>query len=84
MICSPVIQAELSEARKTAMEAISPGWAIRPSGVWEIAPLSKSESIRPALCVPSVSTTPGFSEFTRLFLGPSSRESAPVMASTAP
>ena len=30
---SPVSQPESSEARKTATEAMSPGWPVRPSGV---------------------------------------------------
>ena len=66
------------------MEAISPPWPMRPSGVWAIVPVSNSEPMKPALCVPSVSTMPGFSALTRIFFGPSSRESTPVMASTAP
>ena len=76
--------AESSEARKTAMEAMSPGWPMRPSGVWATVPFSKSEPMKPALCVPSVSTMPGLSALTRIFFGPSSRASTPVMASTAP
>ena len=31
-----MIQPESSEARKTATEAMSPGWPRRPSGVWAI------------------------------------------------
>ena len=34
--------------------------------------------------VPSVSTMPGLMALTRIFFGPSSRASTPVMASTAP
>ena len=40
--------------------------------------------MKPAVWVPSVSTMPGLTELTRMPLGPSSRESTPVMASTAP
>ena len=47
-------------------------------GLLEINP------IMPPLWVPSVSTTPGLMVLTRIFFGPSSRESTPVMASTAP
>ena len=40
--------------------------------------------MKPALTVPSVSTMPGLNVLTRIFLDPSSRESTPVIASTAP
>jgi hypothetical protein len=78
-----VSQAESSEARKTAIEAMSPGWPMRPSGVCARAAFSKSDPMKPPLCVPSVSTTPGLTVLTRIFFGPSSRESTLVMASTA-
>src|SRR6202011_6192672 len=45
---------------------------------------SKSEPMKPAVCVPSVSTMPGFSALTRILRAPSSRDSTPVIASTAP
>ena len=57
---------------------------MRPSGACVTICFSKSEPIKPAVCVPSVSTIPGFSAFTRIFRGPSSRASTPVIASTAP
>lgn len=37
----------------------------------------------PPLCVPSVSTSPGFTALTRIFRGPNSRDMTPVIASTA-
>ena len=45
---------------------------------------SKSVPRKPALCVPSVSTMPGLMVLTRIFFGPNSRASTPVIASTAP
>jgi hypothetical protein len=51
--------AESSDARKTAMEAMSPGWPMRPSGVCAMMDFSKSDPMTPPLWVPSVSTTPG-------------------------
>src|SRR5882672_11336769 len=56
---------------------------MRPSGVWDSIILRKSLSANPTACKPSVSTMPGFSELTRIFFGPSSFESATVIASTA-
>jgi hypothetical protein len=41
-------------------------------------------ALKPPLWVPLVSTTPGVMVLTRIFFGPSSRASTPVMASTAP
>src|ERR1700719_346604 len=66
------------------MEAMSAGWPVRPSDDCLIKSFSKSEPMKPALTVPSVSTMPGLMELTRIFLGPSSRARTPVMASTAP
>lgn len=82
--CSPVSQAESSEARKEAMEAMSPTLPVRPSGACAVRFFSKSEPMKPALIVPSVSTMPGLMVLTRIFFGPSSRASTPVIASTAP
>jgi hypothetical protein len=62
---------------------MSSGWPVRSSGVRVMAPASKSEPMKPAACVPSVSTMPGFSALTRILRGPSSRDSTLVMASTA-
>ena len=47
-------------------------------------PASKSEAEHSRACVPSVSVRLGFTELTRIFLGPSSLASTPVMDSTAP
>ena len=77
-------QVESSDARKTAMDAISLGWPMRPSGVCAMAAFSNSDPIQPPLWVPSVSTMPGLIVLTRIFFGPSSRAGTPVMASTAP
>jgi hypothetical protein len=57
---------------------------MRPSGVCATAPFSKSEPMKPAACMPSVSTKPGLMELTRIFLAPSSFARTPVIASTAP
>ena len=59
------------------------GCAIRPSGVVASVCLRKSLSAKPTECSPSVSTMPGFIEFTRIFFGPSSPASETVIASTA-
>src|SRR6266513_2467079 len=80
---SPVIQAESDEARNTAAGAMSPGWPMRPSGVWASVVLRQSLSAIPAACTPSVSTMPGLIELTRILRGPSSFASDLVTASTA-
>src|ERR1700733_1263188 len=82
MMISPLTHAELSEARNTATAAISLGCPVRPSGVRSRIPFSKSEPTMPALRVPSVSTTPGLMELTRIFLVPNSLDNTPVMASS--
>ena len=56
---------------------------MRPSGVCATATFSKSDPMKPPLWVPSVSITPGLMVLTRIFFGPSSRDSTTVMASTA-
>jgi len=73
-----------SEARKTAIGAMSPTRPVRPNGAWAIIAFSKSEPSMPPVCVPSVSTMPGLIVLTRIFLGPNSRASTPVIASNAP
>src|SRR4029077_12278330 len=82
--CSPVSHPESSDARKTATGAMSPTCPLRANGTCETIDFSKSEPMKPALTVPSVSTIPGFNVLTRIFLDPSSLESTPVIASTAP
>src|SRR5271170_1780124 len=83
MTVCPVTHPASSEAKKTAAVAMSLGWAMRPSGVVASTDLRKSPSAKPTACRPSVSTMPGFSEFTRILRGPSSFDSEIVMASTA-
>ena len=66
------------------MVAMSSGWPMRPSGVSSTAFFWKSLPIMPAAWTPSVSTMPGLSELTRIFLEPSSLESETLIESTAP
>src|SRR6516225_409970 len=81
---SPVIQPESSDARKTATFAMSSTAPTRPNGVRATIVSLKLPSEVPAARVPSVSTSPGASEFTRIFRGPSSSASLRVITSTAP
>ena len=80
---SPLIHAASSDASSTTIGAISCGWPMRPSGVCVSICLRKSLSESPAEWKPSVSTIPGFTEFTRIFFGPSSVARLRVTASTA-
>ena len=66
------------------MGAMSPTLPVRPSGACAIIVFSKSDPSIPPVCVPSVSTMPGLIVFTRIFFGPNSRASTPVIASSAP
>src|SRR5438876_2499121 len=82
---SPVIQAESSEARKTAALAMSSGWPVRPSGVRCTAYCANESCLVASFdCTPSVSVNPGESALTRIFRGPSSRASERLITSTAP
>ena len=83
MTICPVIHPESSEAKKTAALEMSSGCAILPKGVPASVSFRPSLSAIPALRTPSVSTMPGFKEFTRIFFGPSSLDSETVIASTA-
>ena len=56
---------------------------MRPSGACVSTIFWKSLPTNPAACTPSVSIIPGLIEFTRIFRGPSSLASTPVIASTA-
>ena len=56
--CSPVSQAESSEAKKTAIEAMSPGWPMRPSGVWARRTFSKSDRLQILDATPLEEITP--------------------------
>src|SRR3989454_11520367 len=80
---SPVMYFESDDARYTAVGAISSGCPMRPSGACVSTIFWKSLPTKPAVRAPSVSIIPGLIEFTRIFLGPSSFASTPVMASTA-
>jgi hypothetical protein len=64
------------------MRAMSPGCPMRPRGVLAIIAFSKSLPMMPALCVPSVSTSPGAIALTRILRGPNSAASPRVIAST--
>jgi hypothetical protein len=81
---SPVIHADSDDARKTTAGAMSSGWPMRPSGVSASVSLRKSPPMMPAVCVPSVSTTPGLIALTRILRGPSSLASYFVIVVTAP
>ena len=83
---SPVSQPDSSEARNTAIGAMSEGCPMRPRGVMAIVCFSKSlpTPITPAARAPSVAVAPGLMEFTRICLGPNSFASTRVMASRAP
>src|SRR5580765_2799487 len=78
--CSPVSHLESSDARNTAVGAISSTWPVRPNGVWPTTAFSKSEPINPAARDPSVSTIPGLIEFTLILRGPSSLAKTLVIA----
>ena len=79
----PVTQCASSEARKATTDAISSGVPTRPKGVLCTICFSKSLPSTPDDLKPSVATGPGFTEFTRIFFGPSSLASTRVIASTA-
>src|ERR1700734_3227894 len=68
----PGIQYDSWDARNTATLPISSGCPARPSGVPFTALSYISPFMKPAACTPSVSTSPGFSAFTRICFGPSS------------
>ncbi len=78
---SPVSQRASSEARKTATAAISGGSAARPSGVFAMNPLTRSDPMESL--VPSVAMNPGLTEFIRIPFGPSSFARTRVRESTA-
>src|SRR5207244_4841554 len=82
---SPVSQLDSSEARNTAIGAMSEGCPTRPRGVMAIMCFSYSlpTPIMPAARAPSVAVAPGLMEFTRICLGPNSFASTRVMASRA-
>src|SRR6266852_2016823 len=82
-ITCPVIQRASSLARNVAARAMSSGVAIRPRGVVFSCCSRHSRSCGPEARRPSVSTTPGLSEFTRIFRGPSSCDRETVIAFTA-
>ena len=63
---------EASEARNTAMWAMSSGCPKRPRGVCAINCFCKSLPITHRAYAPSVSVPPGLTELTRMFRDPSS------------
>ena len=67
---SPVSQLDSSEARNTAIGAMSEGCPTRPRGVMAIMCFSYSlpTPIMPAARAPSVAVAPGLIEFTRICL----------------
>src|SRR5579859_1277634 len=65
---SPVSHPESVEARKTAIGAMSSGWAMRPRGVCASNCFCMPLPMKPAAWTPSVSTMPGLMELTRIFL----------------
>src|SRR5207244_8008026 len=79
---SPVMYLESDDARNTAAGAISSGCPTRPSGACVSTIFWKSLPTNPVAWVPSVSIIPGLIAFTRIFRGPSSFASTPVIAST--
>ncbi len=80
---SPVIQRPSSDARKTTGGPMSSGCPMRPRGVNSTLCFSIGLSAKPPEMKPSVITTPGFTEFTRILRGPSSFARDFVIASTA-
>jgi hypothetical protein len=80
---SPVIQLESAEAKKTAADAMSSGFPSRPSGACDSNIVRNSPSVNPPAVEPSVTTTPGLIELTRILRGPSSFANVRVIASTA-
>src|SRR5262245_28897771 len=82
-ICSPVRYLESSDARYTAVGAMSSVWPMRPSGDVDSTHLRKSPSLKPWDFTPSVSINPELIELTRILRGPNSFAKTPVIESTA-